>query len=39
MTTTRLLQGEITDNLIIEKKGAVGWITFNDPAKHNAVKN
>ena len=37
MTTTRLLQGEITDNLIIEKKGAVGWITFNDPAKHNAM--
>jgi enoyl-CoA hydratase len=37
MTTTRLLQGEITDNLIIEKRGAVGWITFNDPAKHNAM--
>ena len=25
MTTTRLLQGEITDSLIVEKKGAVGW--------------
>ena len=37
MTNTRLLQGEITDNLIIEKRGAVGWITFNDPAKHNAM--
>ncbi|MCM0034322.1 MAG: enoyl-CoA hydratase [Burkholderiaceae bacterium] len=37
MTTTRLLQGEITDSLIIEKRGAVGWITFNDPAKHNAM--
>ena len=35
--TTRLLQGEVTDSLIIEKKGASGWITFNDPAKHNAM--
>ena len=37
MTTTRLLQGEITDNLIIEKKDGAGWITFNDPARHNAM--
>lgn len=37
MTTTRLLQGEITDSLIVEKKGAVGWITFNDPGRHNAM--
>lgn len=25
------------DSLIVEKKGAVGWITFNDPAKLNAM--
>jgi enoyl-CoA hydratase/carnithine racemase len=37
MTTTRLLQGEITDSLIVEKKGATGWITFNDPGRHNAM--
>lgn len=37
MTTTRLLQGEITDSLIVEKKGAIGWITFNDPGRHNAM--
>jgi enoyl-CoA hydratase/carnithine racemase len=37
MTTTRLLQGEITDNLIIEKRDGAGWITFNDPARHNAM--
>ena len=30
MSTTRLLQGDITDSLIVEKKGAAGWITFND---------
>ncbi len=36
-TTTRLLQDEVTDSLIIEKKGAVGWITFNDPGRHNAM--
>ena len=37
MTTTRLLQGEITDSLIVEQKGATGWITFNDPGRHNAM--
>jgi enoyl-CoA hydratase/carnithine racemase len=25
------------DKLIAEKEGAIGWITFNNPAKHNAV--
>ena len=25
------------DSLIVEKKGAIGWITFNDPAKLNAM--
>lgn len=24
-------------NVIVEKKGAAGWITFNDPARHNAM--
>ncbi len=24
-------------NVIVEKRGAEGWITFNDPAKHNAM--
>lgn len=26
-----------TDKLIAEKEGAIGWITFNNPARHNAV--
>jgi hypothetical protein len=25
------------DKLIGEKDGAIGWITFNNPARHNAV--
>lgn len=25
------------NSLIVEKRGAVGWITFNNPAKHNAM--
>ena len=37
MTTVRLMQDEITENLIVEKRGAIGWITFNDPGRHNAV--
>lgn len=24
-------------NVLVEKKGAAGWITFNDPARHNAM--
>lgn len=24
-------------NVLVERKGAAGWITFNDPAKHNAM--
>lgn len=27
----------MSDKLIAEKDGAIGWITFNNPAKHNAV--
>ena len=27
----------MSDKLIAEKEGAIGWITFNNPEKHNAV--
>jgi enoyl-CoA hydratase/carnithine racemase len=27
----------MTDQLLAKKAGAVGWITFNNPAKHNAM--
>ncbi|MFC4274784.1 enoyl-CoA hydratase [Achromobacter aloeverae] len=37
MTVERLLQDRITENLIVEKRGNAGWITFNDPGRHNAV--
>ena len=33
----RVLQGKITDKIQAEIDGAVGWLTFNDPEKHNAV--
>ncbi|MCC6533046.1 MAG: enoyl-CoA hydratase/isomerase family protein [Burkholderiales bacterium] len=26
-----------TDKLLAHKEGAIGWITFNNPARHNAV--
>ena len=26
-----------TDRMIAHKDGAIGWITFNNPARHNAV--
>jgi enoyl-CoA hydratase/carnithine racemase len=26
-----------TDKMIARKEGAIGWITFNNPARHNAV--
>ena len=26
-----------TEKMIAEKDGAIGWITFNNPARHNAV--
>ena len=26
-----------TDKMIAEKQGPIGWITFNNPARHNAV--
>ena len=27
----------MSDNIFTEQKGAVGWIVFNNPARHNAV--
>jgi enoyl-CoA hydratase len=27
----------MTDRLLAEKKDGIGWITFNNPARHNAV--
>ena len=26
-----------TDRMIAQQEGAIGWITFNNPARHNAV--
>ncbi len=33
----RLLEGTITERMIAEKQGAIGWLTFNQPEKKNAV--
>jgi enoyl-CoA hydratase/carnithine racemase len=27
----------LTDKMVMEKRGSVGWMTFNNPAKLNAV--
>ncbi|MCZ6474115.1 MAG: enoyl-CoA hydratase-related protein, partial [SAR324 cluster bacterium] len=27
----------ITDKMLWEKDGAIGWMTFNQPERHNAV--
>jgi enoyl-CoA hydratase len=35
--TARLLEGVITDRIVAEKRGCVGWLTFNQPQKRNAV--
>ena len=37
MNIERILQDEITEHIVAEKRGAVGWLTFNDPQRHNAV--
>ena len=29
--------GALTERLVVEKQGPVGWLTFNNPAKRNAV--
>ena len=37
MNRKRILENEITENLIVETEGPTGWITFNDPQRHNAI--
>ncbi|AHV94795.1 enoyl-CoA hydratase [Bordetella holmesii] len=37
MQRQRILQDRVTEHLIVEKRGSAGWITFNDPERHNAV--
>lgn len=37
MNVQRILQDRITENMIAEKRGAIGWLTFNDAGRHNAV--
>jgi enoyl-CoA hydratase/carnithine racemase len=32
-----LAAGALTERLIVEKQGPVGWLTFNNPARRNAV--
>jgi len=32
-----LAAGALTERLIVEKQGTVGWITFNNPARRNAI--
>ena len=29
--------GELTERLIVEKQGPVGWLVFNNPARRNAI--
>lgn len=37
MNHPRTAQLTMTDRLLAEKKDGIGWITFNNPARHNAV--
>lgn len=37
MERKRILQDDICEQLIVEHTEQTGWITFNDPARHNAV--
>lgn len=37
MSNKTLIQELTSEHLIVEQSGQTGWITFNDPAKHNAV--
>lgn len=37
MERERILQGDACQQLLIERTEQTGWITFNDPARHNAV--
>lgn len=36
-TPQRILADRITEHLLVEKRGPFVWLTFNDPARHNAV--
>jgi len=29
--------GELTERIIAEKQGSIGWLTFNNPARRNAI--
>lgn len=29
--------GELTERLIVQKQGPIGWVTFNNPARRNAI--
>src|SRR3977135_3099160 len=29
--------GELTQRIIAEKQGSIGWLTFNNPARRNAI--
>jgi len=29
--------GELTERIVAEKQGSIGWLTFNNPARRNAV--
>ena len=33
----RVLEAELTPGIIAETEGSVGWLRFNDPARHNAI--
>jgi enoyl-CoA hydratase len=37
MNQAATAQPGMTDRLLAEKKDGIGWITFNNPARHNAV--
>jgi len=37
MNDTATVVQTLTDKLIAKKDGAIGWIIFNNPARHNAV--
>jgi enoyl-CoA hydratase len=37
MNQAAIAQPAMTDRLLAEKKDGIGWITFNNPARHNAV--
>src|SRR5205807_2338825 len=32
-----LAAGELSERIVAEKQGPVGWLTFNNPARRNAI--